>query len=62
MVANIILNYYLIPVFGIKGAAIATLISYSLSTLGIVLFKSSRSQVPLILKSFNPFSLRYLFK
>lgn len=31
-IANIVLNYFLIQIYGLKGAAIATLISYSLSS------------------------------
>jgi O-antigen/teichoic acid export membrane protein len=31
-IINIVLNYYLIPICGLKGAAIATLISYSISS------------------------------
>jgi O-antigen/teichoic acid export membrane protein len=48
---NIILNIILIPKMGIGGAAIATLISYTLSTFGVFIFKESRDQGLLILKS-----------
>lgn len=47
-VFNIALNLYLIPAFGINGAAIATLISYSLVVLGTVLFKHTRGQLTLM--------------
>jgi len=40
MVLNILINYYLIPIFGIQGAAIATaLASISAQTLGIIFYK-----------------------
>ncbi|EMO77875.1 hypothetical protein LEP1GSC127_3299, partial [Leptospira kirschneri str. 200801925] len=40
---NIILNYFLIPYYGIKGAAIATVISqFVASTLFNLLFKRTR--------------------
>jgi O-antigen/teichoic acid export membrane protein len=50
-IINIIINIILIPRMGINGAAIATLISYTIATLGIIFFKKSRGQVKLILKS-----------
>lgn len=50
-IINIILNIILIPKFGINGAAIATLISYTISTFGIFFYKKSRHQGFLILKS-----------
>ena len=48
---NVTLNIILIPKIGIAGAAIATLISYLTATFGIFLFKSTRRQGLLILKS-----------
>ena len=56
-ISNVALNLLLIPSYGIKGAAFATLISYNVATLGILLFKPSRNQIYLILNSFNPLSL-----
>jgi len=50
-IINIIINILLIPTMGINGAAIATLIAYSLATFGIFFFKESRKQGILILKS-----------
>ena len=44
-VANIILNLILIPQYGISGAAFATLISYSMSVIAVLLFKRNRSQI-----------------
>ena len=48
MVGNVVLNLILIPKYGMAGAALATLISYSLSVLGVVFFKSTRRQLRLI--------------
>jgi len=48
---NVILNIILIPKIGINGAAIATIISYTISTFGIFLFKKTRGQGFLMLKS-----------
>jgi len=38
MIINIILNLYLIPLIGLNGAAIATLISYSITPIIILVF------------------------
>ena len=54
-IMNIILNIILIPRIGINGAAIATLISYTVSIFGIFIFKETRSQGLLILKSIGSF-------
>jgi len=48
---NIILNILLIPRIGINGAAIATLISYTMATFGVLFFRKSRDHGLLILKS-----------
>ena len=48
---NIVLNFLLIPLYGIKGAALATLISYAIATFGIAFFKDSRAEVSQILKA-----------
>jgi len=48
---NVVLNILLIPRMGINGAALATLISYTLAMFGIFIFRESRSQGFLILKS-----------
>ncbi|MEI7810592.1 MAG: flippase [bacterium] len=48
---NIILNIILIRKIGIEGAAIATLISYTVSAFGIFFFQGTRRQGFLILKS-----------
>lgn len=45
MVCNVILNILWIPLYGIEGAAYATLISYSIMPLSILLFKQTRRHV-----------------
>ena len=52
-VLNVILNVLFIPSFGLVGAAFATVISYSLSVLSILLFKRTRQHGILMLRSFN---------
>jgi len=44
MIANIILNFILIPIYGITGSAAATLISYSAATFSIIFDKDTRTQ------------------
>ena len=51
MIINVILNIFLIPIYGINGAAIATLISYSLSVLAIGFFKNTRQQLRFMFNS-----------
>jgi O-antigen/teichoic acid export membrane protein len=51
MIANVILNIIFIPRYGIIGSALATLISYSLATFSIVLFKNTSHQFVMMLKS-----------
>ncbi len=51
MVLNIILNFILIPAYGITGAAVATLVSYTLSVFSIVMDRKSNEQFLLMLKS-----------
>jgi len=51
-VANIILNWFLIPTQHAKGAAIATLISQWIVVLSILLFRKSRQTGIAIIKSF----------
>lgn len=59
-IVNIALNLYLIPNYGINGAAFASLISYFVSTFSIVLFKESRNQIVLIFRAFNPKHIKSL--
>lgn len=53
MVINVILNVILIPFYGIIGAAIATLISYGIATLYILIPIKSRPTGLSLLRSFN---------
>jgi O-antigen/teichoic acid export membrane protein len=45
MIVNIVLNIIWIPLYGIEGAAYATLISYSLAPLSILVFKEMRKKI-----------------
>lgn len=51
MIANIILNLILIPMWGITGSALATLISYSISTLFMGINSEGLKQTQLMIKS-----------
>ena len=51
MITNILLNILLIPRLGMSGAALATLISYTVPFLSLLLFKRSRKIVFDILRS-----------
>ncbi|MEI7451735.1 MAG: flippase [Candidatus Falkowbacteria bacterium] len=51
MAANVLLNLWLIPRMGISGAALATLISYSLMVFGLIFFKNVRWQLRLMYQS-----------
>jgi len=51
MIANVILNIILIPLYGIIGSAVATLISYTLATFSIIFFKDTSYQFYMMLKS-----------
>lgn len=51
MILNVVLNLLLIPTMGIKGSAIATLISYTAATFSIGLTKKTFSQFKLMLNS-----------
>lgn len=50
-IINVILNLILIPRVGINGSAISTLISYTVSTFIILMFKKSRNHGLLIIQS-----------
>jgi O-antigen/teichoic acid export membrane protein len=45
MACNVVLNLIWIPLYGIEGAAWATLISYSLTPLSLLLFKPTRTRI-----------------
>ncbi|MGB4400026.1 MAG: flippase [Daejeonella sp.] len=49
--ANILLNLWLIPLYGGVGASIATLIAYFVTTFSILLFSKTRGQGVMVLKS-----------
>ncbi len=50
MIVNILLNIYLIPRWGIKGAAWATFISYFFTVFALLLFPETRSRLYSVLK------------
>lgn len=49
MMLNVVLNIVLIPKYGIAGAAIATLISYTVGPLSLIVYKEFRAKLKLIL-------------
>jgi O-antigen/teichoic acid export membrane protein len=51
MIINVILNIFLIPIYGIDGAAFATLLSYALSVFAIGFFKNTRLQLRFMFNS-----------
>lgn len=51
MIANVILNLILIPIYGIEGAAFATLISYTISVFAIYFDLNSRPQFYMMIKA-----------
>jgi len=55
-IANVALNFLLIPRYGISGAAIATVLSYGFSVLSIGFFRPGRFMFWMMLRSFNPFA------
>lgn len=61
MIVNVILNFILIPVYGITGSAVATLISYSAATFSIAFDKDTRSQSFMMLKAILFFDLFKIF-
>ena len=62
MIANVILNIILIPIYGIIGSAIATLISYTIAVFSIGLFKQSRKQFVMLIKALLFIDLIKYFK
>lgn len=59
LVSNLILNLLFILQYGGKGAAIASLVSYTIATYVIFFFKDTRAHVYLMFKSINP---KYILK
>lgn len=51
MITNVLLNLLWIPSFGIVGSAYATLVSYLLIPLSILLFKETRTRIVMVYKS-----------
>ena len=51
MVLNILLNFILIPKYGIVGAAIATLVSYTIATFSLIFNKNTTYQIVIMVKS-----------
>jgi polysaccharide transporter, PST family len=54
LLANVLLNFVLIPRFGALGAALATVISYTIATFSLLLFRKSRHQVWKMIAAFTP--------
>lgn len=52
--ANVILNILWIPEYGFMGAAYASFVSYFIPIFALAFFKSTRPQLVLIIKAFNP--------
>jgi O-antigen/teichoic acid export membrane protein len=58
---NVVLNYFLIPVYGIAGAAFATLASYGVAAyLALFLYRKTRSQFYRITSAVLPPGLRWV--
>ncbi len=51
MIVNVLLNIFLIPRYGINGAAFATLVSYTLATFSIGISKVTYKQMIMMIKS-----------
>ena len=63
MIMNVILNLWLIPIWGIVGSALATLVSYTLATFSMVFFNSTRKQFIMMIKSLLFINLlKFLFR
>ncbi len=52
-ISNVVLNFYLIPKYGIIGSAWATLISYTISTFSLVFFRQTSGNFVMFLKTLN---------
>jgi len=53
-----VFNLYLIPIYGIRGAAIATLISYgTASYLSLAIFKKTRDNFWVATNALNPYGV-----
>ena len=57
-ILNIVCNYFLIPIYGIRGAAIATLISYGTAAyLSLALFDKTRNNFWIATSALNPYGV-----
>jgi O-antigen/teichoic acid export membrane protein len=56
LVSNLLLNYLLIPPYGIMGSAVATLISYTIATFGLLFFRSTAGHMMFAIQSLFRFS------
>lgn len=57
LVSNVLLNLLLIPPYGAKGAAMATVVSYFTPTLALFLFPQTKNQARCLLFAMNPFAV-----
>jgi len=65
MLVNIALNFFMIPLWQAKGAAMATVISYGIAAFSSLFFTKTRSNGLLMINALNVFkksSLTYLYK
>ena len=57
-ILNIVCNFYLIPIYGIRGAALATLISYGTAAyLSMALFEKTRNNFWIATRALNPYAV-----
>ena len=56
--SNVLFNFLLIPIYGITGSAIATLISYFIATFSVIFFKKSRKNFFMLIDTFNIFRIK----
>ena len=57
-IVNIGCNWFLIPVYGINGAALATFVSYGIGSYGgFIIFRKSRSNFLMATQSFSPYGV-----
>jgi len=49
--ANILLNYIMIPIYGVNGAALTTLVSYFIATFFLIFIRKTREQSLMMFKS-----------
>ena len=57
-IVNIGCNWFLIPVYGINGAALATFVSYGIGSYGgFIIFQKSRSNFLMATQSFSPYGV-----